>query len=97
MHGELAKGRSEFSIASILNAPNQLAALGFGRSSRRSNNGLAEAGPPRFQAFKGEVARLVLNGPRSPQKPIPVSDLTLIVAAGRGINRDDKPFMRMPP
>ncbi len=51
--------------------------------------------PPRFQAFKGEVSRLVLNALRKSPKPLPVSDLTLIVAAGRGINPDDKPFMRV--
>jgi len=51
--------------------------------------------PPRFQAFKGEVARLILNALREAGKPLPVSDLTLIVAAGRGINPDDKPFMRV--
>jgi hypothetical protein len=50
--------------------------------------------PPRFQAFKGEVSRLVLNALRKSDKPMPVSDLTLVVAAGRGINPDDKPFMR---
>ena len=50
--------------------------------------------PPRFQAFKGEVSRLVLDALRTSSKPMPVSDLTLIVAAGRGINSDDKPFMR---
>lgn len=50
--------------------------------------------PPRFQAFKGEVSRLILNALRESKKPLPVSDLTLIVAAGRGINPDDKPFMR---
>ena len=51
--------------------------------------------PPRFQAFKGEVSRLVLNALRKSAKPLPVSDLTLIVAAGRGINPDDKLFMRV--
>ena len=51
--------------------------------------------PPRNQAFKGEVSRLVLNALRKSDKPFPVSDLTLIVAAGRGINPDDKPFMRV--
>jgi hypothetical protein len=51
--------------------------------------------PPRFQAFKGEVSRLVLNALRESKKPLPVSDLTLTVAAGRGINPDDKPFMRV--
>ncbi len=51
--------------------------------------------PPRFQAFKGEVSRLVLDALRRSPKPMPVSDLTLIVAAGRGITSDDKPFMRI--
>jgi hypothetical protein len=51
--------------------------------------------PPRFQAFKGEVSRLVLNALRKAGKPLPVSDLTLAVAAGRAINPDDKPFMRI--
>jgi len=51
--------------------------------------------PPRFQAFKGEVSRLVLDALRKSVKPIPISDLTLTVAAGRGINPDDKPFMRV--
>ena len=51
--------------------------------------------PPRFQAFKGEVSRLVLDALRKSPKPLPVSDLTLIVAAGRRINPDDKPFMRV--
>lgn len=51
--------------------------------------------PPRFQAFKGEVSRLVLNALRKSEGPVPISDLTLVVAAGRGINTDDKPFMRI--
>jgi hypothetical protein len=51
--------------------------------------------PPRFQAFKGEVKRLLLNALRKSEKPLPLSDLTLIVAAGRGLNPDDKPFMRI--
>jgi hypothetical protein len=46
--------------------------------------------PPRFQAFKGEVSRLVLDALRKSKNPLPVSDLTLVVAAGRGINPDDK-------
>ena len=52
--------------------------------------------PPRFQAFKGEVSRLVLDALRESKKPLPGSHcLTLIVAAGRAINPDDKPFMRV--
>jgi hypothetical protein len=51
--------------------------------------------PARFHAFKGEVSRLVLDALRESGKPMPVSDLTLIVSAGRGLNPDDKPFMRV--
>jgi hypothetical protein len=51
--------------------------------------------PPRFQAFKGEVQRLVLNALRKSDKPLSVGDLTLIVAAGRGISGEDKQFMRV--
>jgi hypothetical protein len=49
--------------------------------------------PPRFQAFKGEVSRILLDALREAKTPLPVFDLTLTVAAGRGINTDDKPFM----
>lgn len=51
--------------------------------------------PPRHQAFKGEVSRLVLNALRKAGKPLPVSELTLHVLAGRGLTADDKPFMRV--
>jgi hypothetical protein len=46
-------------------------------------------------AFKGEVSRLVLNALRKSDKPLPVSELMLIVLSGRGLNPDDKPFMRV--
>jgi len=49
--------------------------------------------PPRFQAFKGEVSRIVLDALREAKSPLPVYDLTLTVAAGRGISTDEKPFM----
>jgi len=49
--------------------------------------------PPRFQAFKGEVSRILLDALRQSKTPLPVFDLTLSVAAGRAINTDDKPFM----
>lgn len=49
--------------------------------------------PPRFQAFKGEVSRILLDALRESKTPLPVYDLSLAVAAGRGINTDDKPFM----
>ena len=51
--------------------------------------------PPRHQAFKGEVSRLVLNALRKAGKPLPVAELTLHVLAGRGLTADDKPFMRV--
>lgn len=51
--------------------------------------------PPRFHAFKGEVSRLVLDGLRKANGPLPVHELTLIVAAGRGLSPDEKPFMRV--
>jgi hypothetical protein len=49
--------------------------------------------PPRFQAFKGEVSRILLDALREAKTPLPVYDLTLTVAASRGITTDDKPFM----
>jgi hypothetical protein len=51
--------------------------------------------PPRKMAFKGEVSRLVLNALRKSDKPLPVSELMLIVLTGRGLSPDDKPFMRV--
>jgi len=51
--------------------------------------------PPRHIAFKGEVSRLVLNTLRKAGKPMPVSDVTLAVLAGRGLSPDDKPFTRI--
>ncbi|MCW5696981.1 MAG: hypothetical protein KIS96_09655 [Bauldia sp.] len=51
--------------------------------------------PPRHSAFRGEVTRLVLTALRKSNKPLSVSDLTLHVAAGRGLNNEDKPFLRV--
>lgn len=51
--------------------------------------------PPRHQAFKGEVSRLVLNALRKAGKPLPVAELTLHVLAGRGLTNNDRPFMRV--
>lgn len=51
--------------------------------------------PPRNVAFKGEISRLVLNALRKAGKPLPTSELTLIVATGRGISVDDRQFMRV--
>jgi hypothetical protein len=51
--------------------------------------------PPRHQAFKGEVSRLVLNAMRKAGKALPVSEITLHVLAGRGLTNEDRPFMRV--
>ena len=51
--------------------------------------------PPRHGAFRGEVSRIVLNTLRKADKPLPVSEITLHVLAGRGLNADDKPFTRV--
>ena len=51
--------------------------------------------PPRHSAFRGEVTRLLLNALRKSDKPLPVSELTLVVLAGRGLTAEDKPFMRV--
>jgi len=51
--------------------------------------------PPRQQAFRGEVSRLVLNALRKAERPMTVSELALLVLAGRGLVADDKPFLRV--
>ena len=51
--------------------------------------------PPRHGAFRGEVSRIVLNTLRKAEKPLPVSEITLHVLTGRGLNADDKPFTRV--
>ena len=51
--------------------------------------------PPRHSAFRSEVSRIVLNTLRKADKPLPVSEITLHVLAGRGLNADDKPFTRV--
>ena len=51
--------------------------------------------PPRQQAFRGEVSRLVLNALRKSGRPMTVSELALLVLAGRGLVGDDRPFLRI--
>lgn len=51
--------------------------------------------PPRHSAFRGEVTRLVLIALRKSEKPLPVSEITLHVALGRGLSGEDKPFLRV--
>jgi hypothetical protein len=41
------------------------------------------------------MARLILDALRQSTTPLPVYDLTLIVLSGRGLNPDDKPFVRV--
>jgi hypothetical protein len=49
--------------------------------------------PPRHMAFKGEVSRILLNTLRKATKPMPVSELALVVLSERGLSLDDKPFL----
>jgi hypothetical protein len=49
--------------------------------------------PPRHMAFKGEVSRILLNTLRKATKPMPVSELALVVLRERGLSLDDKPFL----
>ena len=51
--------------------------------------------PPRNSAFRGEVTRIVLNTLRKSSSPLPLSEITLHVLTGRGLNADDKPFTRV--
>ena len=51
--------------------------------------------PPRHSAFRGEVTRLVLTALRKSDKPLPVSEITLHVATGRGLGDEDKVFLRV--
>jgi hypothetical protein len=51
--------------------------------------------PPRHSAFRGEVSRLVLTALRKAEKPLPISEITLHVATGRGLTGEDKPFLRV--
>lgn len=41
--------------------------------------------PPRSQAFKGEITRIILEGLRRSDKPLNARDLTDLVICGRGI------------
>jgi hypothetical protein len=49
--------------------------------------------PPRHMAFKGEVSRILLNTLRKAAKPMPVSELAMVVLSERGLSVDDKPFL----
>ena len=50
--------------------------------------------PPRNQAFKGEVTRLILSALRQSQRPLSTQDLARHVMAERGLNTADKRLVR---
>jgi hypothetical protein len=49
--------------------------------------------PPRFPAYKGEIARIVLTALRQTMTPMTTRDLTLRVMTERGLNLNDKKLM----
>ena len=50
--------------------------------------------PPRNQAFRGEVSRLILSAPRQLDRPFTTHDLARHVMAERGLNTTDKRLVR---
>ncbi len=50
--------------------------------------------PPRNQAFKGEVSRLILGALRQSQAPLSTQDLARHVMAERGLNTADKRLVK---
>lgn len=50
--------------------------------------------PPRFAAYKGEVARIVLDTLRSAKRPCSTQEVTMHVMAGRGMNTADKRLVK---
>lgn len=46
--------------------------------------------PPRFPAYKGEIARIVLTALRQTTNPMTTRDLTMLVMTERGLNIRDK-------
>lgn len=46
--------------------------------------------PPRFQTFRGEMNRFVLNALRTAKKPITSIEIALAVCEARGINPNDR-------
>jgi hypothetical protein len=51
--------------------------------------------PARNQAFRGEVARIVLGTLRKAQRPLPTHEIALHVMASRSLNTADKPLLRV--
>lgn len=51
--------------------------------------------PARNQAFRGEIARIVLSTLRKAGKPLPTHEVALHVMAARSLNTADKPLLRV--
>ena len=51
--------------------------------------------PPRHQAFKGEVTRIILTALRQSDRPLTTKDLAQQVMAERGLNTADKRLVRV--
>jgi hypothetical protein len=51
--------------------------------------------PARNQAFRGEIARIVLGTLRKAGKPLPTHEVALHVMAARSLNIADKPLLRV--
>ena len=51
--------------------------------------------PPRLQAFKGEVTRIILTALRQSDRPLTTKDLAQQVMAERGVNTADKRPVRV--
>jgi hypothetical protein len=50
--------------------------------------------PPRFAAYKGDVARIVLDTLRNAKRPCSTQELTMHVMAERGMNTADKRLVK---
>jgi hypothetical protein len=50
--------------------------------------------PPRFAAYKGEVARIVLDTLRHAKRPCSTQEVTMHVMAERGMNTADKRLVK---
>jgi hypothetical protein len=55
----------------------------------------AKQPPARHQAYRGEIARIVLGTLRRAGKPIPAREIVAEVFAIRGLNAADKPLYRV--
>jgi hypothetical protein len=51
--------------------------------------------PARNQAFRGEIARIVLGTLRKTERPLPTHEIALHVMASRTLNTADKPLLRV--